>query len=135
MKKEELEQYRSIIAELNEINDKINSNTLHSTVTGSDNKFPYTKHCMSVSGTTAKYMDDIALKQKLEQQRDAIELFVENIPDSETRRIFRYRYIVGKKRPSWQYIAFKIGHYDEQHPRKKHNDFLKKYEKYEKSML
>ena len=50
MTKEELKQYRSIVAELNEVNDRINSNTVHGTVTGSDAEFPYVKHCISVSG-------------------------------------------------------------------------------------
>ena len=41
MTKEVLKQYRSIVAELNEVNDRINSNTVHGTVTGSDSEFPY----------------------------------------------------------------------------------------------
>ena len=52
MTKEELKQYRSIVAELNEVNDRINSNTVHGTVTGSDAEFPYVKHCISVSGVS-----------------------------------------------------------------------------------
>ena len=40
MTKEELKQYRSIVAELNEVNDRINSNTVYGTVTGSDSEFP-----------------------------------------------------------------------------------------------
>ena len=68
MTKEELRQYRSIVAELNEVNDRINSNTVHGTVTGSDSEFPYVKHCMSVSGVTSEHSDDIILRQRLEQQ-------------------------------------------------------------------
>ena len=117
MTKEELKQYRSIVAELNEVNDRINSNTVHGTVTGSDAEFPYVKHCISVSG--------VELRQRLERQKNKIELFVAGILDSETRRIFRYRYIDGTVMPSWQWIAFKIGHYDESYPRRKHNKFLK----------
>ena len=129
MTKEELRQYRSIVAELNEVNDRINSNTVHGTVTGSDSEFPYVKHCMSVSGVTSEHSDDIILRQRLEQQKQKIELaralFSDKISDSETRRIFRYRYIDGTVMPSWQWIAFKIGHYDESYPRRKHNKFLK----------
>ena len=40
MTKEELKQYRSIVAELNEVNDRINSNTVYGTVTGYDAEFP-----------------------------------------------------------------------------------------------
>lgn len=125
--KEELKQYRSIVAELNEVNDRINSSTVHGTVTGSDSEFPYVKHCISVSGVepTQKNENDIILRQRLEWQKNKIKSFVDSILDSETRRIFRYRYIDGTVMPSWQWIAFKIGHYDESYPRRKHNKFLK----------
>ena len=128
MKKEELRQYRSIVAELNEVNDRINSNTVHGTVTGSDAEFPYVKHCISVSGVepTQKNENDIILRQRLEWQKNKIELFVAGISDSETRRIFRYRYIDGTVMPSWQWIAFKIGvSGDGSTERKKHDRYLK----------
>lgn len=125
MTKEELKQYRSIVAELNEVNDRINSNTVHGTVTGSDSEFPYVKHCISVLGVEPTHISDIVLRQRLERQKNKIELFVAGILDSETRRIFRYRYIDGTVMPTWQWIAFKIGHYDESYPRRKHNKFLK----------
>ena len=125
MTKEELKQYRSIVAELNEVNDRINSNTVYGTVTGSDAEFPYVKHCISVSGVEPTHISDVVLRQRLERQKNKIELFVAGILYSETRRIFRYRYIDGTVMPSWQWIAFKIGHHDEQYPRRKHNKFLK----------
>lgn len=128
MTKEELKQYRSIVAELNEVNDRINSSTVHGTVTGSDSEFPYVKHCISVSGVepTRKNENDIILRQRLEWQKNKIELFVAGISDSETRRIFRYRYIDGTVMPSWQWIAFKIGvSGDGSTERKKHDRYLK----------
>lgn len=85
MTKEELRQYRSIVAELNEVNDRINSNTVHGTVTGSDSEFPYVKHCISVSGVEPTHISDIVLRQRLERQKNKIELFVAGILDSETR--------------------------------------------------
>lgn len=126
MTKEELEQYRSIVAELDEIRDRLNNNTVSDTVTGSDSEFPYTKHSMAVSGIASEHTDDMILCRQLEQQKCRIELFVAAIPDSETRRIFRYRYIDGKVRPSWQWIAFKVRHYDESYARKKHNAYMRK---------
>ena len=127
MTKRELEQYRSIVAELDEIRDRLNKNTVQGTVTGSDCEFPYVQHRITVGGVNdcndnKRYM---FLKHKLEEQKQEIEDFINGIPDSVTRRIFRYRYIDGKVRPSWQWIAFKIGHHDEQYPRRKHNKFLK----------
>ena len=111
MTKAELEQYRSIAAEIDEIRDRLNKNTVHGTVTGSDSEFPYVKHCISVGGVeeTESSKRDMLLIQRLERQKRGIEYFVHNIPDSITRRIFTYRYIDGKVKPSWQWIAFKIG--------------------------
>lgn len=127
MTKEELKQYRSIVAELNEANDRINSNTVHGTVTGSDSEFPYVKHCISVSGVEPTHISDIVLRQRLERQKNKIELFVAGILDSETRRIFRYRYIDGTVMPSWQWIAFQIGGGNTADGvRKRVNRFLKK---------
>lgn len=48
--------------------------------------------------------------------------FIAGIPDSELRMIFTLRYINGK---SWLSIAFKLGYYDEQVPRKKAERFLR----------
>ncbi|NDO19946.1 hypothetical protein FMM68_09790 [Lachnospiraceae bacterium MD329] len=130
MTKAELEQYRSIAAEIDEIRDRLNKNTVHGTVTGSDSEFPYVKHCISVGGVeeTERSKRDMLLIQRLERQKREIECFVHNIPDSITRRIFTYRYIDGRVKPSWQWIAFKIRHYDESYPRRKHNKYLKRFE-------
>ena len=103
MTKEELEQYRS-------------------------SEFPYIRHVMSVSGVTETEDNkrDMMLIRKLECKKREIEAFIHSIPDSVMRRICTYRYIDGIVRPSWQWIAFKIGHYDESYPRRKHNKFLNK---------
>ena len=110
MTKKELEQYRSIVAEIDEIRDRLNSYTVHGTVTGSDTEFPYVQHSFSVGGVveTERNRRDMVLIRKLELQKQEIEDYIEAIPDSVTRRIFRYRYIDGKVKPSWQWIAFKM---------------------------
>lgn len=127
MTKAELEQYRSIVAEIDEIRDRLNKHTVHGTVTGSDSEFPYVKHSISVGGVaeTESNQRDMVLIQRLEKQKREIEDFVHSIPDSITRRIFTYRYLDGRVKPSWQWIAFKIKHYDESYPRRKHNKYLK----------
>ncbi|MCI8520596.1 MAG: hypothetical protein HFE51_10505 [Clostridia bacterium] len=111
MTKAELEQYRSIVAEIDEIRDRLNKNTVHGTVTGSDSEFPYVKHSITVGGVeqSDNSSRDMLLIQRLERQKREIECFIHNIPDSITRRIFTYRYIDGKVKPSWQWIAFKMG--------------------------
>ena len=111
MTKEELEQYRSIVAEIDEIRDRLNDNTVHGTVTGSDSEFPYVKHSFSVGGVvdTERNKRDMILLRKLEVQKQTIDEFIANIPDSVTRRIFRYKYIDGTVKPSWIWVALKIG--------------------------
>lgn len=123
----ELEQYRSIVAEIGEIRDRLNMHMVHDTVTGSDSEYPYVQHTISVGGVeeTNRNEQDMCLLRRLEAKRQEIEEFVRSVPDSLTRRIFTYRYVDGSVKPSWQWIAFKIGHYDESYPRKKHNKFLK----------
>lgn len=115
MTKEELEQYRSIVAEIDEIRERLNKNTVHGTVTGSDSEFPYVKHSFSVGGVveTERNKRDMILLRKLEAQKQNIEDFVNDIPDSITRRIFQYRYIEGQDRVTWlqvvKYIYPKLG--------------------------
>lgn len=49
--------------------------------------------------------------------------FIDNIPDARLRLILSARYIDGM---TWQQVAFKIGEYDEQVPRRIHNRALKR---------
>lgn len=51
-----------------------------------------------------------------------IEAFISQQESSEMRLILSLRYVNGL---SWQQVAFQIGHYDEQYPRRKHNQFFK----------
>lgn len=59
-----------------------------------------------ISGNNNQNAD---LLKRLEKRVEKTERFIQNIPDSMTRRIFRYRYIDGKVKPSWQWIAVKLG--------------------------
>lgn len=51
--------------------------------------------------------------------------YINTVDDSQMRLILSLRYINGL---SWIQIAFSIGEHDEQYPRRKHNEFLKKHE-------
>lgn len=136
MTKEELEQYRSIVAEIDEIRDRLNDNTVHGTVTGSDSEFPYVKHSFSVGGVidTERNKRDMILLRKLEVQKQTIDEFIANIPDSVTRRIFRYRYIEGQDKVTWLQVVKRMYpklSLDKQYKmkeniRKKCTNFLKK---------
>lgn len=132
--KRELIQYRSICAEIEEINIKLKDSTVYGTVKGSDAIFPYVQRSISVEGVTSTSDNTrlIIKLDRLKKQKERIERFVDSIDDSLTRRIFEYRYLTGKKIMSWQKIAYKINTYDEQYPRKIHDRFLKKCKLYEK---
>lgn len=111
MTDKELNQYRIKQREIAELEDRINLlldkelSTSHSTVRGSSKHFPYTEFHFGV------WVDD----PKEKSQRDKlvtiyrarvkearasvlqIETFISDIPDSELRMIFQYRYIDGMK--------------------------------------
>ncbi len=131
MTKKELEQYRSVCAEIRETEEKIKENTVTDAVSGSDSEYPYTKRKMSISGLERSDYNSrlLARRRKLRRQQRRVEEFVDGIDDSLTRRIFRMRYIDGEVRPSWQWIAFKIGHHDESYPRRIHKKYLKNSKK------
>jgi hypothetical protein len=79
--------------------------TGHSTVTGSSKYFPYTEFRMGVWVDDPKEVSDrdklIAIYRERQSAARAavlrIEQFIGDIPDSELRMIFQYRYIDGKK--------------------------------------
>lgn len=111
MTKAELEQYRSIVREIDEVRARLNAAAVHDVVTGSDSEYPYVQRHMRIGGVERSDTNagDMLRLRSLERQKDRIEAFIDGIPDSVTRRIFRMRYIDGDVRPSWQWIAFKIG--------------------------
>lgn len=131
MTQKELKQYRSMKAEIAEINEQIGQCMTIDIVTGSDHEFPYTQHAVKITGVTRDVACLISRRSRLMQRKEQIERFVEGIEDSELRRIFQYRYLWGRYKPSWQRVAFQIGYTDESSPRKKHENFLNQSEKSE----
>lgn len=108
MDKKELGQYRSICAEIIELNSTIKENIEHSTVRGSDNEFPYLSHSMQVSGMqdTEENTKLCEKVRKLEKRKRDIENFIDGIEDSLTRRIFRLRFIDGM---NWVKVSMTVG--------------------------
>ena len=84
-----------------------------------------------ISDKVGKYAAKIAdLKTLLEQnlgknlcELNRLEKFIKSLENSEMRTILSLRYI---RCLTWEKIAYAIGEYDEQYPRKKHNAFLEK---------
>ena len=129
MTKQELKQYRSICAEIQDLSIQIEERSQHDFVKGSDTEFPYVLHTVSVGGLLPIDKDLRLLERmnKLQTKKEAIEIFVESIEDSLTRRIFEYRYIRSGCK-SWTKVAIALGGDNTQDSvRKIHDRYLKKH--------
>lgn len=133
-----LTQYNSLIREIKELEieiDKLKKKNYQretDSVKGSNPYFPYEPRNFTITGypivDTSK-KEDILTKRKIkcEELKIEIEEFISTIPDSLTRRVFRYRYI---EKLGWQQIARRIGKYDESYPRKViHDKYLEGLDK------
>ena len=70
-----------------------------------------------------KYKNKLkAFNEKIIKEKIEIEEYIETIPFSEVRRIFRYRYEDGD---NWVKIMHKMQYKEESTARKKHNKYLK----------
>ncbi len=136
--KDLLIQYNSLIKEIKELEREIlklkerNYKRETDSVKGSNPYFPYEPRNFIISGypivDTSK-KEDILTKRKIkcEELKMQIEEFISTIPDSLTRRVFRYRYIEGL---TWLQIAYRIGKHDESYPRKMvHDKYLESLDK------
>lgn len=121
---ERLSRYRTICVELNEIKSELRElESIDAVQTAS--KFPYSKHTVPVYGLPPG-SDIKKLRQQeayLKSEKLIIENFVDDIEDKEVQSIVKWRYIKGRKKPSWQAIAMRLGHCSENTPKNK----LKKY--------
>lgn len=130
--KRTLRQYNSLIKEIKELDKEIEKmkNKKYSyekdSVTGSNCYFPYQKINYSIEGivtvdTSVKERILTNRKIKCEELKLDIEKFISDIPDSLTRRIFRYRYIDNF---NWQAISMRVGKINESYPRMIHDRYL-----------
>lgn len=135
MTAERLRQYRSIKEEIKELAEQIHKLDSSDIVQGSDKNFPYIKHNMKVETGECDHTRELLRKelQLLKTEYHALNEFINNIADSEIRRIFRYRYIEGLK---WFQIAGRLNVCgDGSTERKKHDRFLKVSRNSRKNML
>lgn len=110
---QELKQYQSLKGEIQDIEAEIselkNSKTMD-VVKASYSDFPYTEHPVKVYGNDEHILNLIAEKRQkkaeLERLKYDIEQFIDNIPDSQTRRVLKLKYIKGY---SWAEVAKHIG--------------------------
>lgn len=128
MRIEKLKNYRSLCNEIMDKKDRLRKRSCGVVVTGSSTEFPYTKRSITIEGVTNSE-ENAKLLQKikaLEQEKEEIEDFVYSIEDSQTRRIFEYRYLLGSHKYTWQRIATIIGENDESYPRRVVKRFFEK---------
>lgn len=111
MTEKELKQYRNIIKEIKDLDNRINQlydkeiGSVSAKVKGSSRSFPYTEVRTSViiddpKEVAARNRLIASRRQKKEQLQNItleIERFVDDIEDSELRLIFKYRFIDGMK--------------------------------------
>lgn len=113
----ELKQYRSLCAEIKAIEDELKGSYVGDSVTSASG-FPYSKHTVHIegyepSGGTAAML---ARLSELKVRKGEMEEFVRSIKDREIKLILSWRYINGKKAPSWQAIAMRLGYRSEHTP-------------------
>lgn len=136
--KEILKQYNSLQAEIKELRGEIarleKQKPKYKTdkVTGSDNQFPYAERYFTITGIVEnknlirKKEILIGRLKKCEDIKINIEKFITKIPDSKTRRVFKYRYI---DELEWLPISRRIGGYEESYARKIHDRYLEGLDK------
>ncbi len=131
--REILKQYNSIREEIKELRREIarleKQEPKYATdkVTGSDDQFPYAKKHFTITGIVENKnlirKKEILINrlEKCEEIKIEIDRFITEIPDSKTRRIFKYRYI---DEMEWLPISMRFGKYDESFARKIHERYL-----------
>lgn len=127
--KEALQSYRSKKDEIVELDWWLNNRWRSETMIGNDVIFDYSKGYpipQSVVGFDQQKYEraqdrDLRKKQELEKECAEIEDFIEDIPDSITRRIFRISFIDGRK----QKDVAKAVHLDRSRVSRRVDDYLK----------
>lgn len=130
MTKKELSQLYYLKKEIRQQQKRLQE--LETAATSCTSKITGMPHGTGINDKISKYAAQIAdLKGLLDlnlkkcfYELNRINRFIESVEDSEIRMILTLRYI---QNLSWQKVAFAIGEYDEQYPRRRHNTFLKRY--------
>lgn len=103
MTKELLEQYPDICRELEDVERKLHQ-PVADTASSSGNEFPFTQHTITIRGIQPKL---IKQRDRLQAQKEEIEMFIQSLPNSKLRRLVDYHVVKGL---SWEQVAAKMGH-------------------------
>lgn len=130
MTKKELLQYRYLLIEIKELENKIKNyegKIVTDKVQSSQREFPYTQYELKIQGVEdSLYIKKLREKlfyriEKCKKLKVDIENFINNIEGSRTRLVFQLRYVEGW---SWQRISLKLGSTHESYSRKIHDRFF-----------
>ena len=101
---ERLKQYRSLVREIDELEQQHKEQWLQrDTVKGSMTEFPYIETTVTICGYNPRVSAQLRMRQnRLLSERLAIERFIDEINDSLTRRVIFMRYVQGM---SWNKLA------------------------------
>lgn len=122
---QQLESYRAVRAELEDIEGELAQYGVRIAVQSASTA-PFSKHTVTAEGLppSPKVKTLLERKAQLRSRKAEVERFVDSIGDSEIRLIVLYKYIKGRRSPSWQYIAMKLGYCAHHTPRRKLKKFL-----------
>ena len=121
----QLESYRAVRAELEEIDDELVQYGVRIAVQSAA-AAPFSKHTVTAEGLPPSPKAKALLERKaqLKLRKSEVERFVDGIEDSEIRLIVQLKYIKGRRSASWQYIAMKLGYCADHTPKRKLKKFL-----------
>lgn len=122
----QLEAYRSVRAELADIENELSEQGVMIAVQSASAAPAYSKHTVTVEGLppTPQVTKLLERQGVLRALRRDTERFVDSITDSEIRLIVQLKYIRGKRPPSWQSIASRLGYCSEHTPKRRFKKFL-----------
>lgn len=118
----DLKQYRSICAEIKDIESELDGSYAGDTVQ-SGSRFPYSKHTVRIEGYVPDggVVSSLARLSELRHRKQEIEDYINGIADNDMRYILCQKFMKGKSNLS---IAIKLGYADEGTIRKKLKKFL-----------
>lgn len=122
---EQLESYRAVRAELEDIEGELAQYGVRIAVQSASTA-PFSKHTVTAEGLPPSPKAKALLERKaqLRSRKAEVERFVDSITDSEIRLIVQLKYIRGKRPPSWQAIASRLGYCSEHTPKRRFKKFL-----------
>ena len=99
MTKQKLKDYRYTCKCIKQLESELNDAAVTDSTQGSQSEYPYVKHSVTISGVPDNDTH-LAKKRRLSElkaQKAEVERFIDDIPDEQTRDMFKLRYIKGYK--------------------------------------